>query len=193
MLDRSLPPDKRKQEATEMLGPTNIHEAMDDSLESWCLLVLQPGSTDGEEVAGWHLGFGNTANLTKIESKTEGTEDELLSVLDSQHLEPHRHGDVTTTVITPLNSTLPRFRRRSLVYSRETTLRGLRHLSLEELLVNYFGKRYQLKISQSSSQLDWLPVPPDDEAGSELIKAMWKSMNQISPLVPYGSLQGRPL
>ena len=176
-----------------MIGGTDIYEAMDDSFESWCLLVLEPRGEVRETITGWHLGFGNTAELVRIESETEGSEQELISLLSDQHLDTHRGGDVTTTIITPFEATLPRIRRRCLECEVGVTFRGLRHLSLEELVTSHLGGQRQIRVNRSEGELNWLPTPPDGEDGTEIIRAMWDSMNQIGPLLPYESLQGRPL
>lgn len=55
----------------DMFEYSDIYEAMDDSLESWCLLMLQPRDETGEAVTGWHLGFENSANLVRVDYREQ--------------------------------------------------------------------------------------------------------------------------
>jgi hypothetical protein len=175
-----------------MLEPFDVRETLDDSLESWCLLVLRPEDEVGAPITAWHAGIGNSRNLLRTNGHSDAPEPELLETLVEDVLEPQRTDDVTTTVITPYRTTLPRLRERFLATNTGVTLRGLKHLSMEGLVTRYFLSS-QTRNSRTAGAWAWLPVSPDADGGEPVVRALWKSINEVGPLVPREELTGEPL
>lgn len=159
-------------------------------METWCLLVVEYSEDGG--CVGWHIGVGNVNQLVRTKSMAIGQvsdEGELLHALMKRQINPVRNGGQRTTVITPLEATLPRLRTRLLVEGVDSTFRGLSHFSLEALLEQYFYSKDSAGVPRNGSGPWNIPESQFTEH-DQPVRTLWRWVKQIGPLVPRRAVTG---
>ncbi|MFC7044619.1 hypothetical protein ACFQH6_03585 [Halobacteriaceae archaeon GCM10025711] len=171
-----------------MSGLDRWYIAPDDTLVTWAFLTLTVSERDGEtRITAWELGFGNSVHLleTKSREATESGETAILADLLAD-LDEHRYDGVV--LVTPTASEIPVLRRRLAESGVEDpSLRGLRHLSLDELLIDYFGSEGGTRALQSAIERQ------PESVGELTLEEMWQLVNGVGPLAPRRALEGTRL
>lgn len=170
---------------------------LDDQRENWLLLEVGTGR-DGESVIDWwELVVGNATQTVRSHAGKVGvdvqSESDVLTEL-LEKLERYRNGE--PLLITPSRTALRRLRARLVGVSMEKSpsLRGFRHLSLDEQLERYFGQ----SLSEKGLATDVEgPLPPETEYGeltlSNSTTQLWEVWMSIHPLLPLGEIKGEKL
>lgn len=186
-----------------MLGDNRWYAIPDDTVETWCLLLLETTVEDETSyVTGWQVGCGNAQQLTYFESLSTGSPRQESQALDAllTELRPLRHDSYI--LITPSRRTLRLLRTRLLVSEIEdVTLRGFSHFSIEELLEEYFEEPTDLvrewlglKSLLDDSSQDQRVISKEYEASSHTpIRELWSIVTQLGPLVPRKALTGKAI
>lgn len=176
-----------------MFHKSDIFAAPDDTIEVWCLLMVE--YSDGGDCVGWNIGFGNINQLVRKESRSLSAVDgegSLLKELMEEYLHPHRNKEVRTTLITPSASTLPRLRTRLLAHGFDTSFRGLNHLCFETLIEEYFHQPESSANTHFDADM-WITDNLGVLDGDQPVKELWHRVKQIGPLVPRQAMIGTRL
>lgn len=168
-----------------MIGNNELYHAPDESIESWCFLRLETAET-GQSIERWEVGFGNSAQLIRTDSRkvsVDRSEAALLKELTDDVLDEHRHAEHDLHVITASSSTIPLLRTRLLKNEVDTTFRGVYHISIEEVLEEFFQSD-TLGENHLGHRLD---------SGDPSVEELWDLLNRLAPLVPRPTLVGERL
>lgn len=152
-----------------MLGNDIWYSEPDNNRKAWAFLSIE---THGEEIVGWWVCYGNSAQIVKVVHVQGSQEPEALERLVNE-IQECRRG---TVLITYNRRTLPILRRRILKRNTKgVSLRGLKHVCIQDLLDRYFG---------SEGGADDADRDPS---------SLWTVFTRIGPLVPAEALEGDPL
>lgn len=166
---------------------------VDDLRETWCILTVQVEDIEPPQLVSWQLGDGNMTQLVQTESETtEGslTRSDLCKRL-GEALDSRRHP--SRLLVTRENRTLGQVRQILLSCEgiQNPTLRGFRHVSVSDVLSEYFA---EADIESLSSE------PPESKrpmkqhtTAPESVGSLWYLWSEIAPLLPASVLQGREL
>ncbi|WP_459881936.1 hypothetical protein [Halorubrum gandharaense] len=170
-----------------MIGNNEMYHAPDESIESWCFLRLETTEKETEQsIEGWEVGFGNSAQLIRTESSTISpvrSEAALLKELTDDVLGEHRHAEHDLHLITPSSSTISLLRTRLLKNEIDATLRGAYHISIEEILDEFF----------ETDSAGGCSLHRGVDSGEHSVEDLWNLLNQLAPLVPRHTLVGERL
>jgi len=164
---------------------------VDDLRETWCFLTIRTRDGESPSLVGWELGDGNANQLVRTESdSSEGdrTASDVCKRL-SDALGARRSSD--RLLITTGPETMGRLRQALLTceQTQNPTLRGFRHLSITDVLAEYFAGVDVASIS------DALPGTQGSETmeGDGAVDQSWRILATIAPLLPAAALRGREL
>ncbi len=156
----------------------------DDERESWCFLVLNRGNPESSSITGWHVGYGNPKKTTRTLSSSPSSEEEIIRELLEEIYHCRREGIL---VITVKRETMPALRSRVLLLGLEgVSLRGVKHVCIEELLDEYFldlGGPDSFNISGLSGLGERIGVKTDGLGETEMAREVFL---RIGPLLPEG-------
>lgn len=157
----------------------------DNTRRTWCILVLKTTSEDGDQrIVGWGLGDANKKRV--VETKTDESENNAVEevVLRGlcRELEQRQYSE--QTLITSTTDTVPLLRTRLLQSSfNQPSLRGFRHVNLEQIVNRYFG-----------DDTIWAQISPSQPQHlEETINEIWRLRKRVGLLVPVSTLRGRSL
>jgi len=149
-----------------MIGDDVWYAEPDTKRKSWVLLTVN--ALDGGAVE-WRVAYANSHRIVKHERISEhGNEHEAFKRL----VDNIRGCARGTILITYSRGTLPFLRCRIIEHNARVSLRGFRHLCIEDLLDRYFGGNEKI-----------------DDANQDHVK-LWKLLKSIGPLVPDEVLTG---
>lgn len=186
-----------------MLGDKHWYAVPDDTIETWCLLILETTTIgDITKITGWHVGCGNPRQLTYKNSTCHDSSRRELDVLEDllDEIRPLRRAG--RTLVTPSNSTLSLLRTRLLIASPDSrTLRGFSHFSIAEILERQFELPSDVVeeiVKQEASSIGLIADWCTDTASSksvhrEPLENLWFLLTRLGPLVPSKELAGTPI
>lgn len=152
----------------------------DAGRETWLFLLIHRSSPDSSTVS-WAAGIGHTGRVLERWCTHQATSDQALQSL-CELLGEYQYEEIT--LVTVDDNSLRELRTWLLDSEVITnpTLRGYSHLSLHQLISDYF-------LTDQMSFLDGDSVPPTEDAIDEL----WRSFTAVVPLVPTEELRGTDL
>ncbi|WP_411967885.1 hypothetical protein [Haloferax sp. YSSS75] len=176
---------------------------LDDLRESWLFLLLEIGETDHAEIQTsveteyWEIGIGNADALVETKAALVGrnglqSTDELVGQLLNQ-IGQYRYGGIV--LITPDRDTLAKLRQVLVDPAKQNSLRGFRHLALEEQLECYFDQ----SLDDYGFGRESRSPPRRIEGGTSGVvsagtaELFWRIWSQIFRLIPSAELVGDPL
>lgn len=182
-----------------MIGDNLLYAQPDDSVPSWLLLRLQTKSGCPGPLTGWELGIANVREIIEVkEERGENLEDER-ELLQNLMGELENHRDSRATLVTCSRETIPLLRSRLLAINvRNVTLRGLTHISLENVVDQHFvrlGSKCSENENRRLSISENLGTVSDrcQNRYEDSIIGLWLAMTHIGPLVSPQDLKGKHL
>lgn len=182
---------------------------LDELRESWVFLLLgAEESGNGTDSASlrkdaqlgyWEIGVGNAESLVethaeRIDSEHIASEAALVESLMTE-LEPYRYQD--SVLITPDHQSTRQLRRRLVATTRDDipSLRGFRHVILEEQLTQYFGQELQGYDFDQSSRTPprRTETDPEQVVSTGSTREFWELWKQVFRLLPPAELVGEKL
>lgn len=172
---------------------------VDETRTPWCIITLELDESECPGLLqGWAIGDGNAGHLTSTEAdknEAETTQPSSVQTLGAV-LDTRRY--TNTTILTKDNDTIPNLRQALLSCPAvETpTLRGFRHISVTDVLQEFFHARQvsePTRIMQfiSNSAMD----PPNRDRGGlvDRVELLWRVWTEIFQLVPARACRGESL
>ena len=164
------------------------YEAFASQRKAWCFLILET-SNQGEEITAWCIGVGNPMQLIRTRAMgvmKEIRNEELITQLYSE-LDSLRYEDCTLITLDELTI---RILRTQLFLSDSTepsSLRGLKHLSLMDVMSEHFVDS-QIENYRQMSTISRLGYRWEQE-----LETLWNTRKAIGPLIPTKESLGDPL
>ena len=143
--------------------------------ESWCFLFLK---VNHFVIDGWEVGYGNPTMLVRKVANRKSRERELIKEL-LQELYHCRRENIM--LITYAYSALPTLRTRIILLNlKDACLHGIKYISIEKLLEEYFLLLNSTNISELVRKMNI------EMEGSSQAKLLWNLFMRIGPMLPAG-------
>lgn len=170
---------------------------LDDQRENWLLLRVGIERDEESDIGWWELVVGNATQLIRSHASKVGVDVQNESeVLTSLFEKLERYRDQEPLLITPSRMTLKRLRARLVEVTTQQfhSLRGFRHLCLDEQLERQFG--HSLSDRGFTADLDG-PLPPETDYGDLTLSTsttqLWDVWTSIYALLPLRGIRGERL
>lgn len=175
-----------------------LYPVPDKTRTSWCFLVLKTeDAAKVPRVVGWEVSVANAHRvIDNVESHGAGPEDEgqVLAEL-CKELQQYQHDNTTLHTIDDKSLSLLRTRLVVADTDAPQSLRGLHHVSLQDVL-DLFGPWWKVVLETTgvlnvdeSHEIDKRPSALRSLSSRDL----WAVRRCVAPLVPVEVLQGNPL
>lgn len=146
--------------------------------ESWCFLFLQ--MNDRCIICRWEVGYGNPTMLVRKVTNRKSREREIIKELLR---ELYYCREESITLITYGHDVLSMLRTRIILLDIEdTSLHGVKHISIEKLLEEYF----LLDVIKSSTMLELASKMNIRQDESNKVQLLWHIFLRIGPMLPTG-------
>lgn len=173
----------------------------DPNRTAWIIAHLQFANSESPTIAidAWELAIANNDQIHSTTAETlehpETSEhDAYTSLIES--LNPYRHEG--TVIVTIDADTIPQLRQRMLQSSPNKpveTLRGFRHVSLDQTIREYVDT----ELTEYGLASESRPTPriTDDDTGnvvaSHTVQEAWRCWQNLIPVIPHTTLRGEKL
>lgn len=185
---------------------TNWHH-IDELRENWILLRLgQTNEGESDRLTFWELAVGNADDVVRsVAGEVPTTSEDDANLLDNLllTLDQYRRvdSDHAPLLITPDCETLRQLR--AALLAREDTLeaivslRGFRHIAIEQQLQDCFGHDLEACPHAPRSDTESSPRPPETSHGvlqpSPRLTQLWELWERMFALLPPEAVRGTPL
>lgn len=172
-----------------MIGSKWFHEP-DDERESWCFLTLEQDCSANSSIIGWRMGYGNLVKMVRTLENEGSDEREVILELLEEFSYCRREN---ITLITDGSDVLQRLRTRILASNvPSVSLKGIRQISIESVLENYFEGVNSLKdLASLGVNIELREENKLDGRTTKNPKLLWRIFLKIGPLLPKGGFRDK--